>query len=112
MSASDRTLGLLGLAFRAGVVVSGVEQVREGARSGRLLCVIVARDASVNSRGKLIPLLQAQRIPVVERFDRATLGDALGRSNLSAVGVTDASFAARIRALLEADANVDGRTKG
>jgi ribosomal protein L7Ae-like RNA K-turn-binding protein len=100
MSAPDRSPGLIGLAARAGALVSGVDNVREGIRSGRIRFVIVARDASQNSRGKVIPLLDAERVQWVERFDRAGLGRMVGREALSVVGVTDASFAARLQLLL------------
>jgi ribosomal protein L7Ae-like RNA K-turn-binding protein len=103
MSAPDRSLGLLGLAVRAGALVSGVEKVREGIRSGRIRFVIVARDVSANSRGKLLPLLDANRVQWEERFDRAELGRAVGRESLSVVGVTDASFAARLQMILAND---------
>jgi ribosomal protein L7Ae-like RNA K-turn-binding protein len=96
-----RALGLLGLAARAGAVAAGTERVREAARAGRLRYVILAADAAGNARSKLQPLLAARGVPVAEAFSRAELGDAVGRSSLSAAGLTDASFAARIRALLE-----------
>lgn len=99
--AGRRALGLLGLAARAGAVAAGTERVREAARAGRLRYVILAGDAAANARSKLLPLLAARGVPVVEAFDRAGLGDAVGRSSLSAAGLTDASFAARIRMLLE-----------
>lgn len=103
MSAPDRSPGLLGLAERAGALVSGVDKVREGIRSGRIRFVIVARDASRNSRGKVIPLLEAERVKWVERYDRAGLGRMVGREALSVVGVTDASFASRLESLLADD---------
>jgi ribosomal protein L7Ae-like RNA K-turn-binding protein len=96
-----RALSLLGLAARAGAVAAGTERVREAARAGRLRYVIVARDAAANARSKMMPLLAARGVPVVEAFDRAGLGDAVGKASLSAAGLTDASFAARIRMLLE-----------
>jgi ribosomal protein L7Ae-like RNA K-turn-binding protein len=99
--AGRRALSLLGLAARAGAVAAGTERVREAARAGRLRYVILAADAAGNARSKLLPLLAARGVPVVEAFDRADLGAAVGRSSLSAVGLTDASFAARVRGLLE-----------
>jgi ribosomal protein L7Ae-like RNA K-turn-binding protein len=112
MTGPDRVLGLMGLAARAGGIVSGVERVREAARQGRLRYVVLARDASANSREKLFPLLLATRVPMADRFDRAELGDAVGRGPVSAVGVTDATFAARIRALIETVPDRSANTGG
>lgn len=105
-----RALGILGLAARAGAVAAGTERVREAARAGRLRYVILAADAAGNARSKLLPLLAALGVPVVEAFDRADLGAAVGRSTLSAAGLTDASFAARVRGLLE-PGDPGGRTR-
>jgi ribosomal protein L7Ae-like RNA K-turn-binding protein len=98
--ASRRALGLLGLAARAGAVVSGTEEVRRAVRKGRLVLVLIAQDASDNSRGKLIPLLRTQGVDFIERFDRATLGGAAGKAQLSALGVLRSSFATPLRTLL------------
>lgn len=96
---------MLGLAERAGAVIPGTARVREAVRDGRVRLVLLASDASRNSREKLRPLLNAvgQRFIVIA--DRATLGAAVGRAPLSAVGVTDAGLADRIDALARTDAH-------
>jgi ribosomal protein L7Ae-like RNA K-turn-binding protein len=101
MPGPDRSLALLGMATRAGAAVPGTDRVREAARSGALLFAILAEDASENSSGKLVPLLDAKDIPYVRRFARAELGAAVGRAPLSAVGVVDRPLADRLRSLLD-----------
>lgn len=93
-------LRLLGLAARAGAILPGTERVREAARAGDARLVVVAGDASGNTRDKLIPLLEARRVPYALAGDRARLGEAVGRAPLGAVAVIDPSFAARIHELL------------
>lgn len=100
MSEADRALNLLGLATRAGSVLPGTERVRDAARAGRLVLVILAADASDNSRGKLVPLLEVRRIPYLIRYERAQLGGATGKPPLSAVGISDPELARRLRELL------------
>ncbi len=94
--ADTAALRLLGLAARAGAILPGTERVREAARTGDARLVIVAGDASGNTRDKLIPLLEARGVPHALAYDRARLGDAVGRGPLGAVAVVDASFAARL----------------
>jgi ribosomal protein L7Ae-like RNA K-turn-binding protein len=94
---------MLGMATRAGVVVPGTERVREAARAGTLQLALVAEDASENSRGKLMPLLEARGIPHVVRFTRAELGAATGRGPLSAAGVLERALAARLQQLLHVE---------
>lgn len=93
---------MLGLATRAGAVVPGTERVREAARSGSLEFALVACDASDNSRDKLLPLLNARQIEYAVVLDRNTLGGAVGKSPLSAIGVTDTKLAKRVKELVEA----------
>lgn len=97
----ERIGGLLGLAARAGRVTAGTRAVREAARRRGLRFVIVASDASTNTRNKLIPLLRATEVPYAEALDRAALGAALGRAGLSAVGLTDPRLAARLREIID-----------
>lgn len=100
MPKPDRALGLLGMAARAGAIVPGTERVREAVRGGGVRLVLVATDASGNSREKLLPLLEARGVSHVIQYDRNELGAAVGRSPLSAVAVVEATFADRLRALL------------
>jgi ribosomal protein L7Ae-like RNA K-turn-binding protein len=99
MAAPDAALRLLGIAARAGAVVTGTERVRMAARGGEVRFAIVAGDASDNSREKLLPLLTALGVPLIVAYDRDALGIALGRGGLSAVGVTDTKLANRLREL-------------
>lgn len=106
-----RVVGLIGLGMRARNVVVGVEQVRVAARRGRVVLALVAPDASRHSRDKVLPLLAARRVRVVERLSAATLGSAVGRESAAAVGITDASLAAGVRRLVDPGAE-RGRTSG
>ena len=97
---AERVPGLVGLAARAGAIIGGTERVREAVRDGQVKFAIVARDASANTRDKLLPLMAARGVTVVERFTRNALGEAIGRSPVSVIGVTEAALAERIRAVV------------
>jgi ribosomal protein L7Ae-like RNA K-turn-binding protein len=97
---AERVLNMLGMAMRAGAVIPGTDRVREAARGGTLVLAIIARDASENSRGKLMPLLAVRGIAHVVRYERGELGAAVGRGPLSAVGVIEPTLAARLQAML------------
>jgi ribosomal protein L7Ae-like RNA K-turn-binding protein len=98
-----RLLGLIGLGLRARNAVLGVEQVRIAARKGRLVLAIVAPDASENSRKKVLPLLDARRVRVVQGPAAAALGAVAGRDAAAVVGITDPALARGIRQLVEDD---------
>jgi ribosomal protein L7Ae-like RNA K-turn-binding protein len=73
--------------------IVGQERVREAARSGRLALAIVASDASSNTRQKLLPLLSARRVTLMEVPSAADLGTAVGRQQTAAVGILDPNLA-------------------
>jgi ribosomal protein L7Ae-like RNA K-turn-binding protein len=92
-----RLLGLIGLGLRARHAVVGVEQVRDAAKRGKLALAVVAPDASRHSLDKVVPLLRAKRVPVVQGPSASTLGAALGREATAAVGIVDRDLAKGIR---------------
>ena len=99
-----RVLGLVGLGIRARNAVVGVEQVRVAARKGRLALAVVAPDASPHSLKKLLPLLAATGVRVVQGPAAATLGAAAGRQSTAVVGITDPALASGMRKLFSEDA--------
>jgi ribosomal protein L7Ae-like RNA K-turn-binding protein len=95
-----RLLGLAGLGVRARNAVVGVEMVRAAALSGTLKLALVAEDASRHSRDKVLPLLVAKGIMIVDGFPAAELGAVAGREVTAAIGIVDAPLAKGIRGAL------------
>lgn len=96
-----RVLGLVGLGIRARNAVVGVEQVRLAARKGQLSLAIVAPDASENSLKKLMPLLRATGVKIVQGPGAESLGAVAGRNATAAIGITDRALAAGVRKLFD-----------
>ncbi len=94
-----RLLGLLGLGVRSRGAVVGVERVREAARKGALQVAVVAPDASRHSLDKVVPLLEARRVRIIEGPSAESLGNAVGREATAVVGVTDRALALGVLAL-------------
>ena len=92
-----RVLRLLGLGVRGRLAVSGVERVREAAQRGTLLLAIVAPDASRHSRDKVLPLLAAKGVTVLQGPSASELGAVVGKDATTAIGVTDPDLARGIR---------------
>ena len=97
-----RVLDLLGLAARAGALVTGTDAVRQAVREERVHRVFLAEDAALGQRQKLEPLLQAREVPSHILFSRVELGSAVGRSPVSAVGLIDLNLARRLGELVAA----------
>lgn len=77
---AERCLGLLGLARRAGELVTGFEQVRAFVAAGRAAVLIGARDAAPGGRDKLKGL--AGGLPTVALLGVEEMSLALGRQNV------------------------------
>lgn len=103
-----RVLGLVGLGIRARNAVVGVEQVRMAARKGRLALALVAADASLHSQKKLLPLLKATGVRVVQGPGAEALGSVAGRESTAAIGITDRSLANGIRKVFDEEAAPSG----
>ena len=89
-------LSFLGLANRAGAVERGTEAARQAVRRGEAYLVLIARDSSEQQKRKVLKPLEGQGVPFLEIADREALGAAVGRGSLTAVAVTDASFASEL----------------
>jgi ribosomal protein L7Ae-like RNA K-turn-binding protein len=100
-------LDLIGLSARAGAIVPGTGAVRAAARDGKVARVVLARDGAEGQRQKLIPLLDARRVPYHIAFTREELGAASGRPPVSAVGISNPGLASRVGELLAAHSSAD-----
>ncbi len=92
-----KVLGLVGLGVRGRLVVVGAERVRLEAAKGAVQLALVATDVSRHSLEKVLPVLRARRVEVIEWPSAAELGDAVGRDTTAAVGITDQALARGIR---------------
>src|SRR3954469_16143927 len=96
---SRKLLGLIGLGVRGRGALVGVQQVREAAKRGKLHLAIAAPDASSNSLDKVLPLLRARGIMVIEGPSASELGNAAGREITAVIGIVDKGLAKGIQAL-------------
>ena len=79
----------------------GVERVREAVGRGTVRLAIVARDASQNSLDKIVPLLNAKGVRVVDGVGAVALGGAVGREATAVIGIVDAMLAKGICGIVD-----------
>ena len=73
--------------------------MRVEAKKGTLKLAVVAHDVSRHSRDKVIPLLKAKGIDIIEVLSADELGAACGRDQTAALGIIDAGLARGVRAI-------------
>ena len=93
MGLNKNTLGVIGLAKRAGKLVQGAESVVDMIRAGKAKLVILACDPSDNTK-KLIRDKAGFYSVRIEESDigMAELGKAIGKKSAAAVAITDVNF--------------------
>lgn len=89
-------LGLLGLARRAGSVVTGTGAVRDAVRTDAARMVLLAEDAAAGQVDKVANLLRHRTVPWATWGSQEELGRAVGTAPLSALAIMDDGFARRL----------------
>lgn len=111
MIQSKRVLGTLGLAKKAGRIVSGEFMTERAIRDGNARLVIVAGDASGNTKKKFADSCKYYHVPYTEFGDKEQLGSAIGKEFRASLAVTDQGFAATIGKNLELEVTEYGKNE-
>ncbi len=97
----NKVLSLLGLAMRGRNLVSGEFQTLEAVKNGSAMLVIIAEDASANTKKLFTNKCTFYEVPVYEFGTKDELGRAIGKDMRSSLGVSDAGLAEAIIKQLE-----------
>lgn len=98
---NNRLYSNLGLARRAGKLVSGEERVLQAIRSGEARLVLIADDASDNTRKKFTDKCRSYGVELKTPGNREQLGRAIGEPQRVIMAITDTGFANLILKCLE-----------
>lgn len=93
----DKVLSMLGLAARSRNVVSGGFATEQAVKCGKARLVIIAEDASGNTRKKYSNMCEFYEVPCAFHGMKAVLGHSMGKDERSVLAVTDEGFADSIR---------------
>jgi ribosomal protein L7Ae-like RNA K-turn-binding protein len=88
---------LLGLAQKAGKIASGEVAVEYAVRSGKAKLVLVAANASDNTRKNYRDLAAYYEVEFFEALTKEQIGDATGKPPRAALAVTDTGFSKAIK---------------
>lgn len=96
-----RILNLIGIARKAGAIVSGSNTVLQELGKPHASLLIVASDAATGTADKILNRAKGNDIPSVRLFDKQMLGSAVGHEERSHLVLTNKQFARNI--ILEID---------
>ncbi len=97
----DRLKSFIGLAMKAGKIASGEFATEKAVKDGKAFLVILAEDASANSKKKFTDMCRHYLVPCIYYSDKATLGQMIGKEMRAMIAVTDAGFADKISKMTE-----------
>lgn len=89
----NKVLSLLGLAMRGRNLVSGEFQTLEAVKNGSAMLVIIAEDASDNTKKLFTNKCTFYEVPILEYGTKDELGRAIGKDMRSSLGVCDVGLA-------------------
>ena len=98
----DKVLSMLGLAAKAGAIASGEFSTEKSVKEGKAFLVIVAKDASDNTKKHFRDMTTFYEVPMYEYADKAMLGHAIGKEFRASLAVNSENFATSIEGKIKA----------
>ena len=93
MKNNNKVLSLLGLATKAGKVASGEFSTEKSVKTGKGFLVLVADDASQNTRKKFQNMCDFYEVPIYFIANQEELGRFCGKEVRASLAVQDENFA-------------------
>ena len=97
----NKALGMLGLAKRAGKILSGEFQGGQAVKNGQSRLIIIASDISENGRKAIVNACRYYGVEYIEFGTSEELGKAIGEDSRMIVSVNDDSFKNAILSKIE-----------
>ena len=96
MISKDKALSMIGLAARAGKLVSGEFSTEKAVKPSKAHLVIVARDASDNTRNMFENMCDFYKVPICVFGTKDELGHWVGKEQRASICILDEGFAKSI----------------
>ena len=101
----SKALSMISLATKAGKTASGEFCTEKDVKCGTAELVIVATDASENTKKKFQNMCEFYEVPIYFYGDKDTLGHAMGKQFRASLAITDEGFAKGIRKHIETESD-------
>lgn len=97
LAQNNKVASLLGLATKAGKVSSGEFMTEKMIKSGKAYLVMIAEDASDNTKKKFQNMCDFYEVPIYFFSEKVSLGHAMGKELRASLAVVDEGFAKAIK---------------
>lgn len=103
----DKVISMIGLAMRAGKMVSGEFMTEKSVKGGQAYLVIVAADASDNTKKMFRNMCTYYKVPLYIYGTKEVLGHGMGKGSRASLAVVDENFAGAVIRNLVAAGNME-----
>lgn len=97
----NKVYSMIGMAEKAGYAASGEFSTEKAIKSGKACLVIIASDASENTRKHFSDMCAYRNIPIYIYGNKEELGHAIGKAMRANLAVTERGLADSIRKRIE-----------
>lgn len=104
-AAKKRVLSMLGLATKAGYVASGEFSTEKSVKEGKSFLVIVADDASENTKKMFRNMCTFYQVPIYFFEEKTELGHAMGKEFRASLSVNNEGMAKSIEKYLNQESS-------
>lgn len=94
----DKVLSMLGIAAKAGKIVSGEFATENTVKSYKAFLVVIAEDASENTRKKFQDMTDFYEVTCITYGTKDSLGNCIGKDYRSSLALTDEKLAEAVLA--------------
>lgn len=105
----NKILSYIGLAAKSGNVVSGEFSTEKALKERKARLVILAEDASDNTKKKFMDQCEYRKVPYYVFADKWTLGHAMGKEARAMLALLDKGLAAAIEKQFLIGGNINGK---
>jgi len=99
----NRILSMLGLAEKSGNIASGEFSTEQSIKKGKSYLVIVATDASDNTKKQFMDMTAFYEVPCYLYGTKEELGSSIGKVYRASLSVNDENFAKALEKKLQQD---------
>ena len=110
--ADKKILSMFGLAARAGRIASGEFQTETAVKAGTARLVIVAEDASDNTKKLFQDKCSFYKVPVITLGTKEELGHAIGKEFRASLAILDDGFAEAVMKKINKESVSQGNNGG
>lgn len=104
MENKKKVLNLIGLATKAGKVVSGEFSTEKAVKDGKAVMVVISEESSDNTRKLFANMCTYYEVPIYIFGGKTELGHAMGKEQRASLALLDQGFAKAVVKLM----NVNG----